>query len=174
MARSATDTSANMDHIPYPFPSPNPPITIPYHVKLEHLYDHLEFETFAKRKRVSWPSPECLNPGMQIHAPEIMDNAYSLIQSRLFFGLIEEVQKLLSSGASNSEREEYIVRDGDTQAYLTVKALPAMLLEWELQDRDAAQSTRIPMLRNVASCLELAVGYATGLCELAERLSAQN
>jgi len=160
-----------MDHIPYPLPSPNPPITTPYHIRAEHLYDHLDFETFAKRKRVSWPSPEIVETKMESRAPDVIDDAYSVVQSWLFFGLLEEVRKLLLPEASVFEREELIERDSGSRVNLITKAVPDMLVEWELQDRDATQSARMSILKTVASRLELAMGFATGLYELAEHFT---
>lgn len=46
-----------------------------------------------------------------------------------------------------------------------------MLVEWELQDHDATQSARMLIPKIVASRLELAMGFATGLYELAEHFT---
>ncbi len=81
---------------------------------------------------------------MESRAPDIIDNAYSVVQSWLFFGLLEEVRKLLLPEASSFERGEFIERDSGSRVNLTTKAVPDMLVEWELQDHDAKRQNVNP------------------------------
>ena len=107
-------------------------------------FDGMEFETFPLRKgfRLIYPHPE------DVEFPEFILNSDGsrltpkdltpVLQAWLFFGLIIEVLKV--SGVS-VDIQEFIQREG-SDIYVTTKALPRYLAEWERNESSLSMTDR--------------------------------
>lgn len=159
----------SMDHITYPQQAAVRPITIPYYVLPEHLYDGQGLDKFPSRKGISWPSPSSVTPELQADIRRVLNNSLSFVQSWLFFALIEECHKLLTPFASKYVRDNYLVDNG-VDRRTTTAPISQLLLNWEIWDRQLRDHQRRPILHEVKENLEMAVGFATGLMELTEHV----